>query len=1193
MSVVNGFIFSLGGNTTVQGTGGSSSGGFNQGVRVTGGAGTSQITVQSTSGTLQVTGLGGAGVGGNNHGIYLDGGADLNATGSGTVTISGTAGNLGSNNSGVYVDGSGTTIQSGSGALQVTGQGGGDAAGSSNTGVTIQNSASVSSSASGDITITGTSGNTDGANNYGVLVSGGATQVSTGNGNIQVTGTGDDNATSYAVAVSGRLQNNSTKTVTVVGDSIDLSAPTFAITTGTAILRPKTNTTPINLGDADVFTGTPSLGLADAELDRIIASTTLQIGDANSALISVKQGITPLGYSVLSLGTNTSFTSTGGFTSTIGSATNYTKVLVSGVLTIDPAATLTISSSFTPTASDVFTIVENTSASTTTGAFAGKTEGSTVFVSTFPKKITYAGGTGTNDVQLFGSAATLSASLTSGNLVITDTDATGKNNSLSVSRTGNSLIITDASELFPNNGGISGASLSNGNKTLTINNFTSTVTGSVTFDTGGGNDNLTVDLSTGDAISPGGITFNGGETSGDDDGLTITGGSQGTVTYSYSNTTVGNGSVDMSAFGTVTYTGLEPITNTGTATDIIFNLPSGPNTAVLGDDGDTGNTLSRLTSPTLEQTDFANPTGSLTINRGSASDTLTVNALPNFNAGLTVGTAASPFSTVTFAGAVTLAAGKTLSAAGTNVNASATGALAVSGTGAINVAADNVALDPAATLSAAGTVSIVPVTATRPINLGTNIGTSLSLTDAELDLVTAGTLQIGNVTSGAITMSAVISPANYQTLSLGQNTSFAASGSFASDIASATVYEKIQLAGTLSIAAGAALAVNALGGFTPSPATSFTLISNDSTDTITGTFSGKPEGALVSVGGIGKQLTYQGTSGTGNDVVLLSIALGDWVFEGPGSVQNGQLQNTSPDRQVAGATNAVLPHPTNANIVYIATVNGGIWKTTNATATNPTWVPQTDSASSLSVSALAFDRTDPSLQTLVAGLAHPSSYGTVGGPLDGILPRPMAAPRGPIPVAWGYLARTSPASPPAAIPSSSRPPISALTTTHSRLAACSAAPTAARIFPLSPMPTSNTGKISPSCWPMPPMQRACDFTWRPPRMASIARTTSASPGPRSAGRRSTPRCTACSPIPATRTSRWRLPPPLAGCTSPPSSMAARWPSFTRTIPPPPARAGRRWMCQSSPPAAASRRPPSQSQGRPTLRRSSSPRSATA
>ena len=244
------------------------------------------------------------------------------------------------------------------------------------------------------------------------------------------------------------------------------------------------------------------------------------------------------------------------------------------------------------------------------------------------------------------------------------------------------------------------------------------ITGHIQVDTLDGNDTLTLALAGGDFIVAGGLIYSGGNPAASPgDKLVITGGSQGIVTYNETN--ANDGSIVMSNFGTVTYTGLEPIVNSGTSTDIIFNLPAGSSEMTLGDDG-TINTLSRLSSsPTsFERTDFANPTGSLTINRGNASDTITVNALPDFNADLSIGTTAGPFAAITLSGEVTLAAGKILSASGTNFNALASGAVTVSGAGAINLAADNVALDASATLNAAGTVSIVPVTTGRTINLG-------------------------------------------------------------------------------------------------------------------------------------------------------------------------------------------------------------------------------------------------------------------------------------------------------------------------------------------------------------------------------------------------------------------------------------------------------------------------------------------
>src|SRR5262249_46377370 len=154
--------------------------------------------------------------------------------------------------------------------------------------------------------------------------------------------------------------------------------------------------------------------------------------------------------------------------------------------------------------------------------------------------------------------------------------------------------------------------------------FTS-VTGNIQVSTLGGNDQLTLDLSGGNFFPPGGVNYAGGDpTTAPGDKLIITGGTQGTVTYNYTN--AHDGSVVMSGVGTVPYTGLEPISNSGTATDVTFNLPSGvANTATLSDLG-SGN--SRLSSGgTFEQTDFANPTGSVTINGGALADSISVNAL--------------------------------------------------------------------------------------------------------------------------------------------------------------------------------------------------------------------------------------------------------------------------------------------------------------------------------------------------------------------------------------------------------------------------------------------------------------------------------------------------------------------------------------------------------------------------------------
>jgi len=115
-------------------------------------------------------------------------------------------------------------------------------------------------------------------------------------------------------------------------------------------------------------------------------------------------------------------------------------------------------------------------------------------------------------------------------------------------------------------------------------------------------------------------------------------------------------------------------------------LAAGSNAATLADDGTAGNAISRLSAATFETTDFANPTGSLTIKRGNAADTLAVNALPDFTANFTIGSAGNEFSTVSFNDAIALAANNSLAtnASGTINLSNGSNALTTSGTGTIS-----------------------------------------------------------------------------------------------------------------------------------------------------------------------------------------------------------------------------------------------------------------------------------------------------------------------------------------------------------------------------------------------------------------------------------------------------------------------------------------------------------------------------
>ena len=120
-------------------------------------------------------------------------------------------------------------------------------------------------------------------------------------------------------------------------------------------------------------------------------------------------------------------------------------------------------------------------------------------------------------------------------------------------------------------------------------------------------------------------------------------------------------------------------------------------------------------------------------------------------------------------------------------------------------------------------------------------------------------------------------------------------------------------------------------------------------------------------------------------IATLTPALfAQWKEQGPGPIINGQdIGLTNPNNPVSGAVNAIATVPGNANTVYVGTVNGGIWKTTNATAATPTWTPLTDTQlPALSIRSLAISPLDSKL--IFAGTGSSSSDANLGSPGFGV-----------------------------------------------------------------------------------------------------------------------------------------------------------------------------------------------------------------
>ncbi len=157
---------------------------------------------------------------------------------------------------------------------------------------------------------------------------------------------------------------------------------------------------------------------------------------------------------------------------------------------------------------------------------------------------------------------------------------------------------------------------------------------SLTINGNGGANTLTVDESNGILSIP--VTFNGGGAGG----MTVTGYSGVQVTDTYTGTGPGHsGTVQIGAGGLISYTGLAPLSLSGTASDLIIDLSQTgvANTdVVVGDDGtladpdatnDVNASAIYSASNAFEYTQFTNPTNSLTVKTGSLGDTVTLAAL--------------------------------------------------------------------------------------------------------------------------------------------------------------------------------------------------------------------------------------------------------------------------------------------------------------------------------------------------------------------------------------------------------------------------------------------------------------------------------------------------------------------------------------------------------------------------------------
>jgi autotransporter-associated beta strand protein len=148
-----------------------------------------------------------------------------------------------------------------------------------------------------------------------------------------------------------------------------------------------------------------------------------------------------------------------------------------------------------------------------------------------------------------------------------------------------------------------------------------------------------------------------------------------------------------------------------------------------------------------------------------------------------------------------------------------------------------------------------------------------------------------------------------------------------------TQHDRVNANGSVAIN-GATLTLS--GAYVPLAGNAFTIIQNDGSDAVTGTFAGLPEGATLTFNGASMRITYVG--GTGNDVILAPASFTVTPSAGSGGT-------IAPNTPQVVAPNATVAFTVTANPGYSASVGGtcggnlvGTTYTTNPVIANCTVV---------------------------------------------------------------------------------------------------------------------------------------------------------------------------------------------------------------------------------------------------------------
>ena len=512
-------------------------------------------------------------------------------------------------------------------------------------------------------------------------------------------------------------------------------------------------------------TGGDILGLVEVQSGATLGGTG-SVSDTVSILSGgtiapgfLAPGITPgiLNVDAIAFSAGSAFNVQFGGTTAGNAANNHDQLATIGDVALNNA-TLNLSAvnGFVPADGQSYTIINNGSANPVSGTFNGLPQDAVIanfLGTTLFARIRYNQGTG-NDVVIDAFTVETSVELSGTTLVITDVNGGTSNDDLTITLDGlGNFIISDSSLTIGSS--IGGAT---GSGTTSVTVPVGTIT-SIQFVTLAGDDAVTVDLTGGNISQP--ISVAGGIGT---DTLTVQDGTFTTITHTATGVGAGTIAFTPATEGTVTYSGLEAVTDSLTVADRAFQFSNTAQTISITDAA-AANGRTNITSTAGTPIDFTNPTNSFFLEGGTNNDTINFTAadsgfVSSIDTDLGAGTDSITVDAVLTlgtgnAGTVTLDAETVTVNAAINTTAGTTETISVTG-GILTVNAGLTTDSGNVTVSGSGAVSFAAagdVTSTSGAISVASSGSTITQTDGSLLDAGSGKITVsanGNVLLGGL-----------------------------------------------------------------------------------------------------------------------------------------------------------------------------------------------------------------------------------------------------------------------------------------------------------------------------------------------------------------------------------------------------------------------------------------------------------